>query len=45
MSTMRTPSTQILELLNSIQKDFIRNNSHAKIEHCRMIADLQRGSI
>ena len=34
MSTMRTPPTQFLDLLNSIQKDFIWNSSRAKIKHC-----------
>ena len=36
---MRTSPTQFLELLNSIQKDFIWNNSRAKIKHCSIIAD------
>ena len=43
MSTMRTPPTQFLELLNSIQKDFIWNNSRAKIKHCSIIADYKEG--
>ena len=43
MSTMRTPPTQFLELLNSIQKDFIWNNSHTKIKHCSIIADYKEG--
>ena len=45
ISTMRTPPTQFLELLNSIQKDFIWNNSHAKIKHCSIIADYKEGGI
>ena len=43
MSTMRTPPTQFLEPLNSIQKDFIWNNSRAKIKHCSIIADYKEG--
>ena len=43
MSTMRTPPTQFLELLNSIQKDFIWNNSSTKIKHCSIIADYKDG--
>ena len=43
MSTMRTPPTQFLELLNSIQKDFIWNTSRAKIKHCSIIADYKEG--
>ena len=43
MSTMRTPPTQFLELLNSIQKDFIWNGSHAKTKHCSIIADYKEG--
>ena len=42
MSAMRTPPTQFLEVLNSIQKDFIWNNSHAKFIHC-IIADYEGG--
>ena len=40
---MRTPPTQFLELLNSIQKDFIWNNSRAKTKHCSIIADYKEG--
>ena len=43
MSTMRTPPTQFLELLSSIQKDFIWNNSRAKIKHCSIMADYKEG--
>ena len=43
MSTMKTPPTQFLELLNSIQKDFIWNNSRAKIKHCSIIAHYKEG--
>ena len=43
MCTMKTPPTQFLELLNSIQKDFIWNNSCAKIKHCSIIADYKEG--
>ena len=43
MSTMRTPPTRFLELLSIIQKDFIWNNSHAKIKHCSIIADCKEG--
>ena len=43
MSTMRTPLTQFLELLNSIQKDFIWNNSLGKIKHCNILADYKEG--
>ena len=39
ISTMRNPPTQFLNLLNSIQKDFIWNKSRAKIKHCSIIAD------
>ena len=42
MSTMRAPMTQFPELLNSIQKDFIWNNSRAKIKHS-IIADYKEG--
>ena len=40
---MRTPPTQFLELLNSIQKNFIWNNSRAKIKHSSIIADYKEG--
>ena len=40
---MRTPPTQFLVLLNSIQKDFLWNNSRAKIKHCSIIADYKEG--
>ena len=43
ISTMRTPMTQFLELLNSIQKDFIWNTSCANIKHCNIIADYKEG--
>ena len=43
ISTMRTPPTQFLNLLNSIQKDFIWNKSRAKIKHCSIIADYKEG--
>ena len=43
MCTMRTPPTQFPELLNSIQKNFIWNNSRAKIKHCSIIADYKEG--
>ena len=43
ISTMRTPLTQFLELLSSIQKDFIWNKSSAKINHCSLIADFKEG--
>ena len=43
ISTMRNPPTQFLNLLNSIQKDFIWNKSCAKIEHCSIIADYKEG--
>ena len=36
---MRTAPTQFLEVLNGIQKDFIWNNSRAKIKHCSTIAE------
>ena len=39
ISTMRTPLTQFLNLLNSIEKDVIWNKSRAKIKHCSIIAD------
>ena len=45
MSTMRTPPIQFLELLNSIQNDFIWNNSRAKIKHCSIIAVIKREDI
>ena len=40
---MRIPQTQFLELLNNIQKDFIWNNSRAKIKHCSIIAEYKEG--
>ena len=40
---MRTPLTQFLNLLNSIQKDFIWNKLRAKIKHCSIIADNKEG--
>ena len=40
---MRNPPTQFLNLLNSIQKDFIWNKSCAKIKHCSIIADYKEG--
>ena len=43
ISTMRNPPTQFLNLLNSIQKDFIWNKSRAKIKHCSIIADYKEG--
>ena len=43
MTTMSTPPTQFLELLNSIQKDFISNNSRAKIKHRSITADYKEG--
>ena len=43
MSTMRTPPTQLLQLLNSIQKDFIWNSSCANIKHRSFIADYKEG--
>ena len=43
ISTMRNPPTHFLNLLNSIQKDFIWNKSHAKIKHCSIIADYKEG--
>ena len=43
ISTMRNPPTQFLNLLNSIQKDFIWNKSRAKIKYCSIIADYKEG--
>ena len=43
ISTMKTPPTQFLNLLNSIQKDFIWNKSRAKIKHCSIISDYKEG--
>ena len=43
ISTMRNLPTHFLNLLNSIQKDFIWNKSHAKIKHCSIIADYKEG--
>ena len=43
ISTMRNPPTHFLNLLNSIQKDFIWNKSQAKIKHCSIIADYKDG--
>ena len=40
---MRTPSAQCLNLLTSIEKDFIWNKSRAKIRHCSIIADYKEG--
>ena len=40
---LRTTLTQFLNLLNSIQKDFIWNKSRAKIKHCSIIADYGEG--
>ena len=42
ISTMKNPPTQFLNLLNSIQKDFIWNKSRAKIKHCSIIAVFAR---
>ena len=43
ISAMRNPPTHFLNLLNSIQKDFIWNKSRAKIKHCGIIADYKEG--
>ena len=43
MSTMKTPPTQFLEFLNSIQKEVMWNNSRAKIKHCSIMADYKEG--
>ena len=43
ISTIRTPPTKFLELLNSIQKEFIWNNSRDKIKHCSIISDYKEG--
>ena len=43
ISTMITPPTEFLNLLNSIQKDFIWNKSRAKIKHYSIIADYKEG--
>ena len=45
VSTMRTPLTQFLEHLNSIQKDLIWNNSCAKIEDCGIVVDYKEEDI
>ena len=44
ISTMRNPTTQFLNLPKSIQKDFIWDQSRAKIKHCSIIEDY-RGRI
>ena len=36
---MRTPPIQFLNLLYSIEKDFIWNKSRFKIKHCSILAD------
>ena len=43
ISTVRNPPTPFLNLLNSVQKDFIWNKSRAKIKHCSIIADYKEG--
>ena len=40
---MRNPPTHFLNLIDSIQKDFIWNKSRAKIKHCSIIADYKEG--
>ena len=40
---MKNPPTHFLNLLDSIQKDFIWNKSRAKIKHCSIIADYKEG--
>ena len=40
---MRNPPTHFLNLLNSIQKDFIWNKSHVKIKHCSITGDYKVG--